>query len=150
LHLNYHRIDGSTHKHRTVTEPLLGYFENNPDLLPLFVSKGDSTSKMRSIRRNEYLSFAYSRFVRHKGDLVIFGQSQGRQFDGHITDAMRRWPDLDQRRRRDKGKPKAKRTIAVSIYPKNGREAVRQEQLRVLGFGGDAARRRSSRNRACK
>jgi hypothetical protein len=90
LHLYSHRIDGSTHKHRTLTEPPLGYFENNPDLLPLFVSEGDSTSKMRSIRRNAYLSFAYSRFVRHKGDLVIFGQSLGKQFDGHVADAMRR------------------------------------------------------------
>jgi len=132
LHLYHHRVDGSTHKHRTLTEPPLSYFENDPDLLPLFISEGDSTSKMRSIRRNEYLSFAYSRFVRHKGDLVTFGQSLTKQFDGHIADAMRRWPELDQRR--SKGKDKAKRTIAVSIYPKHGHEAVRQEQLRILGL----------------
>jgi hypothetical protein len=132
LHLYYHRIDGSTHKHRTLSEPPLSYFESNADLLPLFVSEGDSTGKMRSIRRNEYLSFAYSRFVRHKGDLVTFGQSLNKQFDGHIADAMRRWPELDRRRSRRKGV--TKRTMAISVYPKNGREAVRQEQLRILSL----------------
>lgn len=133
LHLYYHRLTGATHKHKTLSEPPLVYFENNQDLLPLFVSEGDSTSKMRSIRRNEYLSFAYSRFVRHRGDLVIFGHSLNSQTDFHIVEAVRRWPELDQRRSGGK-KPKKKRVIAIASRSSDGSERVRQEKHRFLGL----------------
>jgi Domain of unknown function (DUF4917) len=133
LHLYRNRITGATHKHRTLSEPPLSYFENDDNLLPLFVSEGENQSKVRAIRSNEYLSFVFSRFIRHDGDLIVFGQSLNAQFDGHIVEAIARWPGMDRRRLRNRRPPK-KRTIAISIRPNNGREHVRLEKLRILGL----------------
>ncbi len=88
---------------------------------------------MRAIRSNEYLSFVYSRFVRHKGDLVVFGHSLNAQFDRHVVEAIGRWPSMDLRHRRPPNRPR-RRTIAVSIRPNSGRETVRLEKLRILGL----------------
>lgn len=135
LHLYYHRLTGATHKHRSLSLPPLAYFKRDKNLLPLFVSEGESVSKMRSIRRNQYLSFAHSRFVRHRGDLVVFGHSLTKQFEDHIVEAIRRWPELDRRSHQSRTpRTLKKRILAISIRPNQGVEWVRQERLRLLAL----------------
>jgi quercetin dioxygenase-like cupin family protein len=53
---------------------------------------------LSAIIRNDYLSFAYERFSKHRGALVVFGHSLNPEFDQHLIDAMRRWKRYDQRR----------------------------------------------------
>jgi hypothetical protein len=61
--------------------------------MPLFVSEGTSAAKMLAIRRSDYLSFAYTTFVRHQGPLVIFGHSLG-VADQHLLRALNAEPRL--------------------------------------------------------
>ena len=65
--------------------PITGY----EGAVPLFISEGNSTEKLRSIYTSDYLSFAYGELSRHSGPLVIFGQSLDSQFDRHLTVAIR-------------------------------------------------------------
>jgi hypothetical protein len=57
--------------------------------VPLFITEGTSTDKLRSIYNSDYLSFAYSQFSRHSGPLVIFGHTLNEQFDNHLISAIR-------------------------------------------------------------
>jgi hypothetical protein len=58
--------------------------------IPLFITEGNSEDKLASIRRSDYLSFAYSLFSRHEGSMVVFGHSLG-DTDSHLVHAMKRW-----------------------------------------------------------
>jgi hypothetical protein len=57
--------------------------------VPLFITEGNSSDKLRSIYTSDYLSFAYTQFSRHSGPLVIFGHSLDEQFDQHLISAIR-------------------------------------------------------------
>jgi Domain of unknown function (DUF4917) len=92
LHL-YRELSGETIKRKA--EPwqnLLDLFGAplEPPAVPLFISEGSSRDKLNSIYRSDYLSFAYSQFAKHRGPLVIFGQSLTAEFDGHLIDAIRK------------------------------------------------------------
>jgi hypothetical protein len=76
--------------------------------VPLFITEGNSTDKLSSIYRSDYLAFAYQQFSRHDGPLVVFGQSLGNS-DQHLIDAMRRWGN---------------RRIAVSVYQTDANEII--------------------------
>lgn len=58
---------------------------------PLVVSEGKSKDKLASISKSNYLSFAYSQFKKHKGNLVIFGHSLNKKSDKHIIDVINKW-----------------------------------------------------------
>lgn len=58
--------------------------------VPLLVSEGRSSDKLRSIRTSDYLGFAYEEFASHEGGLVIFGHSLG-DGDAHLVRAMQTW-----------------------------------------------------------
>jgi hypothetical protein len=58
--------------------------------VPLFVAEGQADDKQRSIRRSEYLSFAFSQFSDHRGPLVVFGHALGTP-DQHLLSAMGHW-----------------------------------------------------------
>lgn len=58
--------------------------------VPLFIAEGDAADKQRSIRRSEYLSFAFSKFSEHHGPLVVFGHGLGNS-DQHLVNAMTHW-----------------------------------------------------------
>jgi len=51
--------------------------------VPLFITEGNSKQKLSSIYRSDYLSFAYSKFSNHDGDLVVFGHSLD-ESDAHL------------------------------------------------------------------
>lgn len=68
---------------------------------PLFVSEGASSSKLRAIRRSEYLSFAYGALEDDEKDSIVFGTEIVPEYDEHIARAL------------DRGAP---RTIAFSVY----------------------------------
>jgi hypothetical protein len=57
--------------------------------VPLFVTEGSSSDKLRSIYTSDYLSFGYTQLSRHAGPLVIFGHGLDDQFDRHLTVAIR-------------------------------------------------------------
>lgn len=57
--------------------------------VPLFVTEGSASDKLRSIYTSDYLSFCYSQLSGHSGPLVIFGHSLDDQFDSHIKTAIR-------------------------------------------------------------
>lgn len=92
LHL-YRELSGQTLKRKAENyQNLLDLFgqELDPPAVPLFVTEGSSSDKLKSINRSDYLSFCYSHFARHRGPLVIFGHSLSRDFDAHLIDAIRR------------------------------------------------------------
>jgi len=57
---------------------------------PLFITEGTSEDKLASIRRSDYLSFAYSCFSRREGPMVVFGHSLS-DTDSHLVRAMKQW-----------------------------------------------------------
>lgn len=61
--------------------------------VPLFVAEGQADDKQRSIRRSEYLSFAFSQFSDHRGPLVVFGHALGNP-DQHLVNAMSHWSQI--------------------------------------------------------
>ncbi|HVC77537.1 MAG TPA: DUF4917 family protein [Candidatus Micrarchaeaceae archaeon] len=61
--------------------------------VPLFVAEGQADDKQRSIRRSEYLAFAFSKFSDHHGSLVVFGHGLGNS-DQHLVNAMKHWSRL--------------------------------------------------------
>ena len=57
--------------------------------LPLFVSEGDSDTKLASIKRSEYLLKVYSEILPKSGPtLVIYGWSMDKRFDEHILNQI--------------------------------------------------------------
>lgn len=114
LHL-YRNADGETYKAVGMSGDLLERFAQEAASLPLFISEGTSKDKLWSIRRNEYLSFAFERFATHRGSMVVFGQSLAPEFDQHIIDAINNWCRYNQRRTAGKD---FKRDIAISVYPR--------------------------------
>ncbi len=92
LHL-YRELSGETIKRKAQPfQTLLDLFGTPlvPPAVPLFISEGSSRDKLNSIYRSDYLSFAYSQFAKHRGPLVVFGQSLSAEFDGHLIDAIRK------------------------------------------------------------
>jgi Domain of unknown function (DUF4917) len=109
--------------------------------VPLFVAEGQADDKQRSIRRSEYLSFAFSKFSEHRGPLVVFGHGLGNA-DLHLVNAMKHWsrltvpqiaismrPDTAQNIRRDQGGPAP---------------GVTQDEAAVLRLDNSSARRPSA------
>lgn len=91
LHGGIHLVrapNGAARKRVAGHENLLDAFGTANDV-PLFVSEGTSEDKMRSIRRSDYLSFAYEVFTEEVDDLVVFGHRLGTG-DAHIRNALRR------------------------------------------------------------
>jgi len=95
---------------------LLEQFDIRADAVPLFVSEGTTKDKLSAICRNDYLSFAYQRFAKHRGSLVVFGHSLTPEFDQHLVDAMVRWERYDQRRKSFQNVP-TRRIVAFSVLP---------------------------------
>ena len=62
-----------------------------PSNRPLFVAEGDSSEKMRSIRRSSYLSTVYYEALPRSGPtLVIYGWSMNKKVDGHLLEQIRK------------------------------------------------------------
>jgi hypothetical protein len=130
LHL-YKQQDGRTFK-KLAGEggDLLELFDVQGDAIPLFISEGTSKDKLSAITRNDYLSFAYQRFAKHRGSLVIFGHSLTPEFDQHLLDAMRKWKRYDQRRKPFQRVPD-RRVIAISVLPSRGCDHIIQFKSRL-------------------
>ena len=120
IHLR-RRDTGATLKRRAADETLLAQFETDwaGDEIPLLVSEGTSEDKLQSITRSDYLAFCYSRFARHRGNLVIFGHGIGGQ-DEHLTHAVNQWDS----------QPPNRRQIAISVRRQIGDEEIRREKAR--------------------
>ncbi|PPD57587.1 DUF4917 domain-containing protein [Dehalogenimonas etheniformans] len=57
------------------------------DHIPVFVSEGSSTDKLRSIKRSHYLGSVYNDLKQIKGNIVFYGWSASDQ-DKHIFEAL--------------------------------------------------------------
>ncbi len=79
-----------------------------PDRSPLLIGEATSADKMRSIRRSDYLSFAYRTLIDFEDPLVIFGHRLAEN-DGRIVDAINKYQ---------------RRPIAYSVYPGGGLDVV--------------------------
>jgi len=116
LHL-YKNKDGRTFKKLSGEDgSLLDLFDVQGDAVPLFISEGTSRDKLSAITRNDYLSFAYQRFSKHRGALVVFGHSLTPEYDQHLLDAMRKWKRYDQQRMSFQRVP-PRRVVAISVRP---------------------------------
>jgi hypothetical protein len=116
LHL-YKNREGRTFKKVSGEDGnLLDLFDVGGDAIPLFISEGTSRDKLSAIARNDYLSFAYQRFAKHRGALVVFGHSLTPEFDQHLLGAMRNWKRYDQKRKSFQNVP-SRRVVAVSVRP---------------------------------
>jgi hypothetical protein len=82
----------------TFGQPIAGY----PDALPLFVSEGTASEKMKSIYNSDYLSFAFAQLMTYRGPLCIFGVSLD-ESDAHLLKAIQKFSSRD---------------IAVALRPK--------------------------------
>jgi hypothetical protein len=113
---------GGTLKRLSQGENLLDQFRTDwaSDEIPLLVSEGTSTDKLRSINGSDYLSFAYGSFARHRGNLVVFGHGLSDQ-DDHLVHAINRWDSPEWNRRQ----------IAVSVRPTLSEAEIRQEKARL-------------------
>jgi len=92
LHL-YKTSRGTLKRKARPFENLLDLFgtpvDDDENAVPLFVTEGASSDKLKSIYNNDYLSFAYNRFANHHGPIIILGQSLDENFDKHLLDALR-------------------------------------------------------------
>jgi hypothetical protein len=61
----------------------------NIDKIPLFITEGSSSDKLKAIRSSDYLLFSYNQLLKHTDSLVIFGHSLS-QSDSHLIDAIRK------------------------------------------------------------
>ena len=80
--------------------------------VPLFITEGSSSDKLRAINSSDYLSFAYQRFLGHSSPLVVFGHSLG-ETDGHLVKAIKA-SNADK--------------IAISIRSSNSPDTIRQKK----------------------
>jgi hypothetical protein len=111
-------IDGKTYKVRSDGGgSLLDKFGTSmsDDTTPLLISEGTAEDKVRSIYKSDYLSFAHSKLIRHKGSLCVFGHGLSIE-DRHIVEAINH---------SDAG------LIAVSILPNRGIE-IKQDKARLI------------------
>jgi hypothetical protein len=123
LHL-YKNAEGRTFKKLSGEDGnLLDLFDVQGDAIPLFISEGRSRDKLSAITRNDYLSFAYERFSKHRGSLVVFGHSLTPEFDQHLLDAIRKWKRYDQQRMSFQTVP-SRRVVAISVRAANDAHAV--------------------------
>lgn len=90
---------------------LLSSFGLQPDIIPLFITEGGAKEKLSAIARSDYLTFAYERFARHKGPMVVFGHAFGKA-DSHLTDAMASWKNA---------------FIAYGVYEQSSNAIVRRK-----------------------
>lgn len=113
LHL-FHNVSGDTRKIVRGEDygNILSQLNGNYDDIPLFVSEGTAKEKLKAIRRNEYLDFAYWKLRYHRGPMVVFGSSLSKEHDQHIIDAMRHWAEYDKIREKHQPRP-----LAVSVHP---------------------------------
>lgn len=109
---------------------LLDLFDIQGDAIPLFISEGTSRDKLSAITRNDYLSFAYQRFAKHRGSLVVFGHSLTPEFDQHLIEAMRKWKRYDQQRKSFQFVP-SQRVVAVSVCSGGDSHAVIELKSRL-------------------
>lgn len=83
------------------------------DVVPLFVSEGDTDTKLKSIKRSSYLQIAYSELESKIETVVVYGFSFGED-DEHILRAIM------------KGQP---RKMAISIHIAGGDAEVKCEEV---------------------
>lgn len=60
---------------------------------PLVVAEGNSESKLKQIKGNQYLRYVYSKLTMYEGQMFVFGFSFSDQ-DKHITEAIARNPSI--------------------------------------------------------
>ena len=118
LHL-YKNAEGRTFKKISDENTnLLEMFDVQKGSIPLFISEGTSQDKLSAIMRNDYLSFAYQQFSRHRGALVIFGHSLHPSFDQHLIDALKKRSLYEHKRNHPK------KIIAISVHSGNDPHAI--------------------------
>ena len=116
IHL-FRRLYGGTIKRKARAGNLLDLFARPlKNTIPLFISEGSYEDKIAAIQRNDYLSFAFDRFARCRGRVVIFGHSLG-SADKHIIDVLN---EVDGRK------------IAVGLL-RGSPEDIRQQKAHFVG-----------------
>ncbi|APW62394.1 DUF4917 family protein [Paludisphaera borealis] len=107
---------------------LLNQFDVQGEAIPLFISEGTHKDKHSAIVRNEYLSFAYEKFSKHRGSLVVFGHALSEQYDQHLVEAMKKWRRYDQKRHRGNT---IRRVIAFSMVPWEDETQIIAQKVRL-------------------
>ena len=84
--------DGNVYKPQAVVRetPLLEIINSNMEQgkFPLFVSEGTSAQKLKAIRKNHYLNYAFDKLGAARDNFFIYGHSLDRSSDGHILDMI--------------------------------------------------------------
>lgn len=68
--------------------PKGGGYNHRDTTLPLFITEGTSTYKLRKIQSNSYLNFCLKELSSFRGNMVIIGQGLAPEFDQHLIDAI--------------------------------------------------------------
>ena len=119
IHL-YRTLRSGTRKNRHMNdEDLLKRFGQSIDgeeIFPVFVSEGQATQKVQSIRESAYLTFAYEELSSFWARLVIFGNRLGEQ-DQHLVRAIAKCRE---------------RPIAISIRP-GDEQRIKRDKAHYIG-----------------
>lgn len=123
LHGGLHLVetpDGETIKRRSNgLASLRDLFDlSEPDRFPLFITEGHWSKKLSRIKRNDYLTFCFSKFISTGDSLLVLGHSLHAEYDYHIVDAIK-----SSRRRR----------VAISVWPGMSSMDIVNFKARLLG-----------------
>lgn len=102
----------------------------HPDAVPLFVSEGTASDKLRAIYRSDYLSFSYSKLREHHGALCVFGHSLA-DSDSHIVNAIRHRDCRVNSERTSRGHHRDERSLARCAASRPGPSFLRRRQSSV-------------------
>ena len=83
--------DGETRKlHRGEENALVNVIRTHvaSGVYPLCISEGSAEQKLKAVRQNDYLSFAYDSLRNIEGQLEVFGQALDPAIDHHIANAI--------------------------------------------------------------
>ncbi|MGU9827298.1 DUF4917 family protein [Pseudomonas sp. LF242] len=123
LHGGLHLVetpDGETIKRRSNgLASLRDLFDlSEPDRFPLFITEGHWSKKLSRIKRNDYLTFCFSKFILANANLLVLGHSLHAEYDYHIVDAI---------------KSSSRRRVAVSVWPGMRSMDIVNFKARLLG-----------------
>lgn len=123
--LHLYRDPYSNRTHKSINDDYRNLLDM--DRVPLFITEGSSSDKLRAIYSSDYLLFAYNKFLNHVGSLVIFGHSLN-ESDQHLIDAIKKGVEAEKSRRIERS---GISKIAISIRGSNTPHEIKKRKINI-------------------
>lgn len=98
---------------------------------PVLISEGSAKAKKIAIQTDPYLTFAFSRFLKIRGGMTIFGHSLSETSDGHIVSGVSENKNLSH--------------LAISIYPGTKSDDEIEDQMERISYSFRKFRKRGGK-----